>query len=680
MSETNVKVVSSNLQQKNELQILKIDPWLEPHRYDLEMRMNRYKSVKDAILGELKSFKDFANGHHYFGIHKHSNGWIYREWAPEAESLSLVGDFNNWNTQSHPLQRKDNGIWEITLDKSVLCHKSFIKVFVKSKNGSIFRIPLYIRRVVQDETTKDFTGQIWDEENSFNWTDYGFKLEKNPIIYETHIGMAQEKEGIGTYKEFEDIILPRIKSLGYNTIQLMAILEHPYYGSFGYHVSNFFAVSSRFGTPEELKSLINKAHSMGIAVLMDMVHSHAVKNFSEGINEFDGTEYQFFHTGHKGYHVAWDSKLFNYGKHEVIHFLLSNLKFWMEEYHFDGFRFDGITSMIYHDHGLGSDFDNYNKYFSLNTDVEAITYLQFANELIKEINPNSISIAEDMSGMPGMCLPVEYGGIGFDYRLSMGMPDFWIKYIKVRDEDWNMNALYHELSTSRPEEKRIGYIESHDQALVGDKTFIFWMADKEMYWHMNKGSQNLLIDRAIALHKMCRLITISLGCDGYLNFMGNEFGHPEWVDFPREGNGWSYKHCRRKWYLADDEELRYSDLYKFDREMIQLFDKENLLGPEYMKALWVDNDRKLIALKKKEFIFVFNFHPSNSYDSFEIPIHEDGIFEVVLNTDENRFGGFNRISNDIKYTSSSLNMNNEFKGITLYSPSRTAIVLKRIGF
>jgi 1,4-alpha-glucan branching enzyme len=672
--------MKNTLNPEGTLKILEIDPWLAPHRHDLEDRMMRYYDEKKALLGEVKSFKDFANGHLYFGFHRTEEGWYYREWAPAADALYLIGDFNGWNRDSHPLARKDNGVWEIFIPgKNSLAHESLVKVYIKSLGKANDRIPLYIRRVIQDPENRNFSGQIWEPENPFVWSDSEFHVDsgKAPFIYETHIGMAQEKCGLGTYKEFEDIMLPRVKDLGYNTIQIMAIMEHPYYGSFGYHVTNFFAASSWFGTPEELKSLINKAHEMGITVLMDIVHSHAAKNFSEGINEFDGTDYQFFHSGGQGNHNVWDSKLFNYGKHEVVHFLLSNIKFWLEEYHFDGFRFDGITSMIYHDHGLGTAFDSYNRYFSMNTHVEALTYLQFANELIKEVKPASISIAEDMSGMPGMCLPIEYGGIGFDYRLAMGMPDFWVNTLKHSDDDWDMQALYHELSTSRYMEKRIGYIESHDQALVGDKTFIFRMADKEMYWHMNKGSRNLEIERAIALHKMARFITICLGADGYLNFMGNEFGHPEWIDFPREGNGWSFKHCRRQWTLADSDYLRYYDLNQFDKAMIHFMSEEGLAGGFAPQCLWIDQGRKLIAFRKKDFIFLFNFHSSESYPGFELPIHQDGQFQVILDTDEYRFGGYGRISHDVIYETCKLNMNHDFTGISIYSPNRAAMVLRK---
>lgn len=677
MEKTNYK---THTKPKVSLKILTIDPWLKAYADDIRLRMDRYLEVKKALLGDGHSFREFANGYNYFGLHQSENGWHYREWAPAAEALFLIGDFNNWDPNAHPLYRKDGGVWEVYIPgKDTLTHQSRVKVRVRSMGQERDRIPLYIRRIVQDPHTKDFSGQIWAPEQPYQWTDQNFRVDsaQAPIIYETHIGMAQEKEKIGTYKEFENDILPRIKALGYNTIQIMAIMEHPYYASFGYHVSNYFAASAWFGTPEELKSLINKAHSMGITVLMDIVQSHAVKNIAEGINEFDGTGHQFFHANGRGEHSAWDSKLFDYGKHEVIHFLLSNIKFWLEEYHFDGFRFDGVTSMIYHDHGLGTAFDEYGKYFSLNTDVEAITYLQFANELIKEIRPDAISIAEDMSGMPGMCIPVADGGIGFDYRLAMGMPDFWVNTLKNKDEDWDVNKLWHELTTSRPGEKRIGYVESHDQALVGDKTLIFRMADQEMYWHMNKNSENLIIERAIALHKMIRFITISLGCDGYLNFMGNEFGHPEWIDFPREGNGWSFKHCQRLWSLSDNSALRYAHLNLFDKAMLHLVKEEGLIGG-VPQSLWLDQQKMIIAYKKKEYIFIFNLHPTNSYPEFQLPIHEDGNFRVVLDTDEQQFGGQARISHQTIYNTNHLAAFPEFTGIVIYSPNRTAMILKKI--
>jgi len=656
--------------------ILEIDPYLAPFEGDINLRMNCYKSKKADLVGKKGSLVDFANGHNYFGFHRTRTGWVYREWAPAADRMYLTGDFNDWDTSACPMTKLENGVFEVNIKgKNTLKPGQKIQAIVIHNNNELRRIPLYATRVVQDPVNHLWCAELEEPESKFKWTDKGFKPEKTPFIYECHIGMAGEDYKVSSYLEFKDNILPRIKKLGYNTIQIMAIMEHPYYGSFGYQVSNFFAASSRYGASDDLRDLINTAHEMGIAVLLDVVHSHAVNNTNEGINEFDGTTYQFFHDGDKGNHSAWGTKLFNYGKNEVIHFLLSNLKYWMEQFHFDGFRFDGVTSMLYHDHGLGSAFTDYSMYFSMNTDIEAVTYLQLANELIHEINPNAITIAEDMSGMPGMCLKISHGGIGFDYRLSMGVPDLWIKTLKeVPDDYWDMYKFWYELTGRRPKEKNIGYAESHDQALVGDKTIMFRLCDAEMYFHMNKESSSMIIDRGIALHKMIRLLTSSLAGEGYLNFMGNEFGHPEWIDFPREGNGWSYHYCRRQWSLADNELLHYSELQAFDEAMIHLLKKENLLSKETY-SLWIGQSEKVLIYGKGNVVFAFNFNPTTSFDGYFIPVHEEGTYKVILSTDEEEFGGFQRADSSYKYTAKV--QKDGRIGFKCYLPARCAIVLKK---
>ncbi|HEY8889146.1 MAG TPA: alpha-amylase family glycosyl hydrolase [Clostridium sp.] len=672
------------------INIIDIDPYLKPFESDIKLRVDAYTTSKKKLLGNHQSFNSFANGDLYYGFHLMENGWIYREWAPGADALYLIGDFNYWDPNAHPLQKKENGNWEIFLKGSqALKHMSHVKVRVVAKGVSRDRIPLYIKRAIQDPITHDFVGQIWHPDFEFKWQDSEFEINsgKSLFIYEAHVGMAQEKEAIGTFNEFTKIILPKVKAAGYNTIQLMAVMQHPYYASFGYQVSNFFAVSSWFGTPDELKALINAAHLMGIAVLLDLVHSHSIKNIAEGINEFDGTDYQFFNTGTKGYHPDWDTKLFNYGKPEVLHFLLSNIKFWLEEYHFDGYRFDGVSSMLYHHHGIGVAFTNYNKYFSMDTNIEAITYLQFANDLIREVKPNAITIAEDMSGMPGMCLPVKFGGIGFDYRLSMGVPDLWVKILKeIPDEKWSMSQLWYELTSRRPREKNIGYSESHDQALVGDKTLMFQLGGKEMYSHMLKNDDNLIISRALELHKLIKFITITLGGEGYLNFMGNEFGHPEWIDFPRAGNNWSYHYARRQWSLMENKDLKYEYLSNFDREMLDLLRTYNILGATDLQNLWNDEENKIIAFKKGGLVFLFNFNPSVSFPKYELPTgdqydspaDEMGKYKVIFNSDEGMFGGFRRISTNYIYQAKKLQHKDNKTGITINTPSRTVMVLKRV--
>lgn len=655
--------------------ILRIDPLLKPYKKDINLRMQNYENKRSELVGD-GSLTDFANGHEYFGFHKTKDGWVYREWAPAAEEVYLTGDMVSWRWLDYKLTPVGNGVFEIFLKgENALYNGCRVRTIVRHNGKLLERIPLYIHRVEQDPVTFVWNGVIVDEPE-YKWENDNFISQKNLFVYECHIGMAQEKEGIGTYQEFTEKVLPRIKDLGYTAIQIMAIMEHPYYGSFGYQVSSFFASSSKYGTPNELKKLIDTAHGLGLTVLLDVVHSHAVSNTVEGINEFDGTTYQFFHEGERGNHPAWGTKLFNYDKNEVVHFLLSNLKYWMTEFKFDGFRFDGVTSMLYLNHGLGVAFTDYSKYFSLNTDISAITYLQLANQLIREINPNAITIAEDMSGMPGMCLPIKDGGVGFDYRLAMGQPDLWIKLLKeCPDEHWNMWWIWAEITGRRPREKYIGYAESHDQALVGDKTIMFRLCDSKMYTDMNKDSNDLVIDRGIALHKMIRFLTVSAGGEGYLNFMGNEFGHPEWIDFPREGNGWSYFYCRRQWHLADDNNLKYGYLQAFDKQMVAFANKKNLFR-DAPKCLLLDDEKKIIVFERKGLIFAFNFNPTKSFEGQFIPVSKKGRYKVVVSTDDNAFGGYDRISK--KYVYSSVADEQGKEQIQIYLPARTALCLRKL--
>ena len=669
------------MNQVEKLSIIQEDPWLDPYTQDVKERFERYTKARKEIESAEGSLLNFATAHNYYGINfdTEKNGWTYREWAPAAYALHLIGDFNKWDRATHKLEKNNKGDWEIFLPyeeyKNIFVHGSKVKVNIEAANGSTDRIPAYIKKVIQDLTTYDFAGQLWFPEKSFEWTDQNFNPSENfqqPIIYECHVGMAQEHSSVGTYREFADKILPRIKEGGYNSIQLMAVMEHPYYGSFGYHVSNFFAPSSRFGDPEDLKYLVDKAHSMGITAIMDIVHSHAVKNLAEGLNEFDGTDNQYFHAGGKGYHEGWDSKLFDYGKWEVKKFLLSNCRYWLEEFHFDGYRFDGVTSMLYFHHGSIS-FDHYDKYFKDGVDWDAVTYLQLANAVIHEFKNNSISIAEDVSGMPGLTRRSEEGGFGFDFRLAMGIPDYWIKTLKERsDEEWNIYEMWEVLNNRRYKEKTIAYAESHDQALVGDKTIAFWLMDKEMYFHMHVHDQNLVIDRGIALHKLLRLFTISLGGEGYLNFIGNEFGHPEWVDFPREGNGWSHHYARRQWSLVDNKELKYQYMANWDKAMINIIKEYKILSSAVAQQVHMGGNNKVIAFERNNLLFVFNFSTQNSIFGYKFKAPEKGVYHIILNSDKKEFGGFDRVDDSMDYPT------DEDQKLNVYLTNRSALVLRKI--
>ena len=660
------------------------DAYLEPYEEAIRGRHDHAEwKIKQLTRNGRRTLSDFANGHKYFGLHKLPRGWVFREWAPNATDIFLIGDFNSWQpTDDYRAKRiagTDN--WELKLPDKALHHGDLFKMLVRWNGGEGERIPAWATRVVQDETTKIFSAQVWNPAVPYVWKCNSFAPKKSPLlIYECHVGMAQDEEKVGTYVEFRDKVLPRIVADGYNCIQIMAIQEHPYYGSFGYHVSSFFAPSSRFGTPDELKSLVDAAHRQGVAVIMDIVHSHAVKNENEGLGNLAGDPCQYFYAGDRREHPAWDSLCFDYGKDEVLHFLLSNCKYWLEEFHFDGFRFDGVTSMLYYSHGLGQAFCDYGDYFNGGEDDNAICYLTLANRLIHEVNPRAITIAEEVSGMPGLAAKYEDGGFGFDYRMAMNIPDYWIKTIKEQsDEEWKPSSIFWEVKNRRADEKTISYCESHDQALVGDKTIIFRLIDADMYWHFKKGDENERANRGLALHKMIRLVTAAAMNGGYLNFMGNEFGHPEWIDFPREGNGWSHKYARRQWNLVDNHELCYHWLGDFDRKMLEVIKSEPRFIATAVTEIWHNDSDQVLAFRRGTLLFVFNFSPSRSFTDYGLLV-PTGAYEVVLNTDAKEFGGNGLNDDSITHFTAydPLYVTDHKEWLKLYIPARSAMVLKKL--
>ncbi|KGO78212.1 Alpha-amylase, C-terminal all beta [Penicillium italicum] len=667
--------------------VIQLDPWLEPHR---DVLKHRYQVVEDwtKTINETEGGLDkFSKGYETFGLHAQPNGEIkYQEWAPNAKEASLVGEFNNWDVNANPMTKNSFGIWNVTVPAkngaSAIPHDSKIKITMVLPSGErIYRIPAWIKRVVQDlNVSPAYDAVFWNPpaDEVYKFQHARPKKPESLRIYEAHVGISSPETRVATYKEFTKNMLPRIKYLGYNAIQLMAIMEHAYYASFGYQVNNFFAASSRYGSPEDLKELVDTAHSMGLVVLLDVVHSHASKNVIDGINEFDGTDHLYFHGGAKGRHELWDSRLFNYGSHEVLRFLLSNLRFWMEEYKFDGYRFDGVTSMLYTHHGIGTGFSGgYHEYFGPAVDEEGVTYLTLANEMLHEIYPECITVAEDVSGMPALCLPHKLGGAGFDYRLAMAVPDMWIKLLKEStDDEWDMANISFTLTNRRHGEKTIAYAESHDQALVGDKTLMMWLCDKEMYTHMSTLTEfTPVIERGMALHKMIRLVTHALGGEGYLNFEGNEFGHPEWLDFPRAGNDNSFWYARRQLNLTEDPLLRYHSLNEFDRGM-QLTEQKYgwLSAPQAYISLKNESD-KVLVFERAGLLWIFNFNSKKSFTDYRVGVDVPGTYRIVLDTDEKEFGGLGRNVKETRFFTTDMGWNGRGNFVQVYIPTRTALVL-----
>lgn len=671
---------------------LERDPYLKPYEKDIRRRYALFKDYLERIETGDNNLNKFTMGYNTFGIHiNEDNSVTAKEWAPGAQELFLTGDFNGWDRTKTPYKKLEYGKWELHLPPNPdgscpLKHLSEVKIIVKDHNNELLeRLSPWATYVTQPADRREgvtYKQRIWhpNPENIYKFSHPKPKKPESLRIYECHVGIATQELRVGTYLEFAKNTIPRIVKQGYNAIQLMAIMEHAYYASFGYQVTSFYAASSRYGTPEELKELVDQAHAHGLYVLLDVVHSHASKNTLDGLNMFDGTDSCFFHGGTRGQHPLWDSRLFNYGEYEVLRFLLSNLCWYINEYGFDGFRFDGVTSMLYHSRGFGQGFSgHYDEYYGLNVDIEGVVYLMLANHMLHKFYPEIVTIAEDVSGMPGVCRPVPEGGIGFDYRLAMAIPDKWIKLLKeFKDEDWNMGDICWTLSNRRWMEKTVAYCESHDQALVGDKTLAFWLMDKEMYTHMSLISPpNHIISRGIALHNMIMLITHALGGEAYLNFMGNEFGHPEWLDFPRAGNGDSYHYARRQWNLVDDELLKYKFMSAWDRDVNMLEERYGWLHANPGYVSWKHEDDKVIVFDRAGLIFVFNFHPIKSFADYTIGMREQGTYKIVLSSDDSKYGGENRVDTNIKHFTKPEPYAELPSRMMIYTPCRTAVVYAR---
>ena len=643
-------------------------------RTALAARAERYQSALQA-LGPDGVLGPVSQGHRFFGftrgLRDGGAGVWTREWAPGARAVSLVGDHNGWDRSRDPLTPGADGVWSGLLPEDRLGHGARVKLHVVGADGSALdRIPAYARRVVPDERG-DFAAEVWLPE-PFAWQSPAPEPQRSLRIYEAHVGMAREDGGVGTFAEFARDVLPRIAHLGYNAVQLMAVQEHPYYASFGYHVSSPFAVSSRFGTPDDLRRLVDAAHAMGLRLLLDLVHGHAVRNLNEGLDRLDGTDRLYF----RGVHPAWDSMVYDYGRPEVRSYLLSNVRFWIEEFRLDGLRLDGVTSMLYRDHGLGRSAWTPGAYFGAGVDEDAVTYLQLANDLAHALRPDAATIAEDVSGMPGAARPAGEGGLGFDYRLAMGVPDEWIRLLKERrDEDWDLGALWRALLDRRHDERHVGYAESHDQALVGDQTLAFRLMGAAMYDGMERGRDDPAIDRGISLHKIIRLLTFGLAGDAWLSFMGNEFGHPEWVDFPREGNGWSGHHARRQWSLADSPFLRYGGLRAFDAALMRLDETYGVLSDPFIERLLLDEERRLLVYRRGPLVFAVNLHPSASYEGLRLPAPDREDYRTVLSGDDAAFEGHGRAVAGSWHPVQDVPAHGRAQSVQVYLPARSALVL-----
>ena len=679
------------VQKKKKISIFEIinqDEYLKPFELNIKKRVLKYKETMDEILKNEITLEYFSKSYEHMGLNLLRNGDIkYREYAPGAKGISLFGEFNNWNKEQYWAKQDKFGYWELIIPNEngapKIQHGQIVKVNVVLEDGNwMERNPVWSRHLIQNKESMILENVFWNPEIKYKWK-FPQKHIKKPNslrIYEVHIGLSSFDPKINTYKEFAENILPRVKKMGYTAIQFMAIMEHADYASFGYHVNYLFAVSSRFGTPEEFMYLIDKCHENGLFVIMDIIHSHASSNVNDGFNYWDGTDHLYFHGGELGKHVQWNSRLYNYSSYETLRLLLSSCAYYINEFRIDGFRFDCVTSMLYTHHGIDYVFTgNYQEYFGEFFNEESSVYLMLANSLIHKINPEALTIAEDFSGMPGLCRPIEEGGYGFDYKLNMKICDKWKHFLmNLKDEEWNMGDIVYTLTNRRYNEKHISYCESHDQSFIGNYSLSSLLFSSERFWNMSINSpETIVIGRGIALHKMIRLLSFALGGEGYLSFMGNEFGCPDSLDFPKKGNRFSYSHCRRRWDLCDNKELRYQFLYNWEIIMNLLEEIFNFIGSKEEYISTKHEDDKVIVFEKGVLLFVFNFHPVKSFEGYQIGTKWGSKHKIILDSDEERFMGKGRLKagHDNLFPCIKKVFHNRPYNMKVYLPSRTCMVL-----
>ena len=651
-------------------------------------RAHRWGTELDRIRHEHGSLAHYADLHRRWGVHRQEDGgWLLHEYMPQAEKLWLTTDkinFQRW--AHHAFQPVGDGWWRLDLPPEALEHGTYmeLRVMAPGVEGAVRRVPACAQWVEQDKLTPtQWCARLWNPPQPYEWQHARPEAPLPfPRIYEAHVGMAipalehrhgqwlpRHPKSVGSFRLFAEEVLPRIARAGYTAVQLMGVPEHPLYKSFGYQVSSYFAPTSRCGTPDDFRLLVDTAHGLGLRVILDIPHSHSCPNTEQGMARYDGSPYLFAAKDNQ-----WGTASFDYGQKMTRRLLLSNCHYWMEEYRVDGFRFDAVGNMIYVDHGFGDDFSHVGRCFHTENgeprgDEDGILYLALANTLIHELSAPALSIAEEFSGMPGMTSPPEHGGLGFDYRFAMGVPDYWAKFIKGQEEGLELGQLWHEMTNHRPYERTINYVECHDQSINGKDAMIWRLMGDEMYTGMALPQQSWNISRGLALYKLMRLITLSTAHCGYLSFMGAEFGHPEWLD--------DEEHAHRQWHLADAPDLKYHQLAAFDRHTLHLLAERHLADMAHSPLLrLLHEEHRLLVFERGTLLLAFNFHELHSQTALDVWV-TPGKYVEADSSDAPAYGGHGNAHNPGLEHFSDPDSGVHEQRITLYVPPLTALVLVR---
>lgn len=525
-------------------------------------------------------------------------------------------------------------------------HGSKYRVYFNTPDGPLERVPAWATYVLPDADGRQACAVHWDppSESAYKWKNKHPTAPKSLLIYECHVGISGSEPRLSSFSEFTKKVLPHIKDLGYNAIQLFGIVEHKDYFTAGYRVTNMYAVSSRYGTPEDFKHLVDEAHGIGLLVFLDVVHSYSAADEMVGLSLFDGTNDCYFHTGKRGHHKFWGTRMFKYADVDVLQYLLSNLNWWVEEYRIDGFQFHSLSSMMYTHNGFATFTGELEEYCNQYVDRDALMYLILANDILHALHPNIITIAEDATYYPGLCEATSQGGLGFDYYVNLSASEMWLSFLeKVPDNEWSMSKIVTTLMGNRQyTNKMLLYAENHSQSISGGRSFAeILFGGKED--RPAESTDSLL--RGCSLHKLIRLITFSIGGCAYLNFMGNEFGHPKGVEFPTASNNNSFELANRRWELLNNDGIHHA-LFLFDKDMMKLEQNERVLSRGLPNVHHVKDDTMVISYTRGPVLFIFNFHPTNSYEKYIVGVEEAGEYQVIMNTDEKNYGGQGMINGD----------------------------------
>ena len=582
------------------------------------------------LYGQGNHYKIYEKLGAHIITHQGISGALFAVWAPSATRVSVIGDFNQWDGRRHMMRnRGSSGIWELFIPNlgQDLLYKYEIRtrddVILTKADPFAFR---FEQRPKTAAVVHDLDRYVWKDEKWMTEREKSSPLEKPMAVYEVHLGSWKRREDEDnrwlTYREAEEELVPYVKTMGYDYIELLPVSEHPFDGSWGYQVTGYYAVTSRFGTPEEFMSFVDRCHQEGIGVILDWVPAHFPKD-SYALEYFDGTHLYEHEDPRQGVHRDWDTLIFNYGRNEVKNFLVANALFWLDKYHIDGLRVDAVASMLYLDYSRNEGDWVPNKYGG-RENLDAIDFIKNLNTKIYEHFPGVITIAEESTAWPGVTLPVHLGGLGFMFKWNMGWMHDMLTFISKDPvhRRYHMENLTFALLYAFHENFILPL--SHDEVVHGKASLLSKMPGDDWQKFAN----------------LRLLLGYMYGEPGKkMLFMGSELG--QWKEWDHDQS--------LEWHLLQYE--NHQKIQDYVRELNRIYHAEPAMHEIDFSVEgfeWIDfrdSDSSVISFIRRDknnkiLLFVFNFTPVPKED-YRIGVPSEGFYREILNSDSVNFGGSN---------------------------------------